>query len=220
MSLTRKLKTKNNKLRTLGILFIVSAPSGAGKTTLCRMARDFFSDLHYGISYTTRPPRKNETDGIDYHFVTDDVFKQMFKNREFLECAEVHGFRYGTSEKDIDSLLKKGCNVILDIDVQGARQVRERTGVQYSSVFIFVLPPSMKACKERLKSRGKDDKETIEKRIINAKKEIKESIQYDYIIINDDLNDAFEMLKSVIAAERSKKERMERLVKEIYKEVF
>lgn len=204
------MKTKN-----AGTLFIVSAPSGAGKTTLCRMAVDFFPDLRHSISYTTRPPRENEVNGIDYHFITPDVFNRMLENGEFLEWAEVHGHRYGTSVKDINSVVKKGYNVILDIDVQGAKQVKDRSQKK-SRVFIFILPPSMQVCKERLKNRGKDNKETIEKRIQNAKTEIKESVWYDYTIINDDIITAFDILKSIITAEKSKHGHMFERVKELY----
>lgn len=206
-----------------GVLFIVSAPSGAGKTTLCRMAVDFFPELKHSVSYTTRPPRKNEADGIDYHFITDRVFDRMVKNGEFLEWAEVHGFRYGTSGKDIDCEIKNGHNIILDIDVKGAKQIRDAgrkttegataSAVPHTPIFIFILPPSMKVCKERLENRGKDDKGNIKKRLENAKAEIKESVWYDYIVINDDLAAAFDNLKSIIIAEKSKKEKMLPFVK-------
>ncbi|MBI5894106.1 MAG: guanylate kinase [Deltaproteobacteria bacterium] len=188
-----------NRKKGKGILFIVSAPSGAGKTTLCKMAVDFFSDLRHSVSYTTRPPRDGEINGIDYNFVTQETFDKMFKNKEFLECAEVHGYKYGTSIKDLHELIARGLDVMLDIDVQGARQVKDSEETQnFKKVFIFIMPPSIEVCEERLKNRGKDDTETIKKRVENARKEITKSIWYDYNIVNDDLETAFEEFKSII----------------------
>ncbi|OGP08499.1 MAG: guanylate kinase [Deltaproteobacteria bacterium RIFCSPLOWO2_12_FULL_43_16] len=215
---SRQPATGNSK----GILFIVSAPSGAGKTTLCRMAVDYFSDLRHSISYTTRPSREGEKNSIDYHFVSQQFFQKMLNNAEFLEWAEVHGNRYGTSRNDINALLEKGLDIILDIDVQGARQVKQRllANSEQPAVFIFILPPSLKVCEERIKTRGKDSPEVIAGRLENARTEIRESIKYDFIIINDNLEDAFERLKSIILAERSRRERMMGEVKRIYSEVL
>lgn len=214
-------KSLNDKAQ--GILFIVSAPSGAGKTTLCRMAVDYFSDLRHSISYTTRPPRDGEQNGVDYHFVSKEIFQEMTLRGEFLEWAEVHGNRYGTSGRDIKSLLKDGLDIILDIDVQGARQVKkesENQRVKESIVFIFVLPPSLEACEQRVRNRGKDNYETISSRLENAKSEIKELAWYDYLIINENLEEAFERLKSIIVAERSRREKMLEQVKRLYSEVL
>lgn len=217
-----------------GILFIVSAPSGAGKTTLCRMAVDYFSDLRHSISYTTRLPRDGEQNGVDYHFVSKEIFQGMTLRGEFLEWAEVHGNRYGTSLNDIQSLLKNGLDIILDIDVQGARQVKEdarlktqdtnktlslESGV-LSPVFIFILPPSLEVCEQRIRNRGKDNHETILSRLENAKREIKELVWYDYLIINENIEEAFERLKSIIMAEKSKREIMTAQVKKLYSEVL
>lgn len=188
-----------------GIPFIVSAPSGAGKTTLCKMAVDFFRGLRHSISYTTRPPRDGETDGVDYKFIDDAAFDRMIKGGEFLEYAGVHGKRYGTSRKDLSAMLDEGTDVMLDIDVQGAGKVRERLD---DGVYIFILPPSVAACEERLKSRGKDSPEEIKKRLKIALDEIKKAREYQYIIINDDLDAAFEKLKSIIVAEKAATRRM------------
>lgn len=206
------------KVRNKGILFIVSAPSGAGKTTLCKMAVDFFPDLRHSVSYTTRSPREGEINGIDYKFVSNEIFDRMLKKKEFLEWAEVHGHRYGTSFQDLNALIARGRDIILDIDVQGAKQVNKFTciGRQISKVFIFILPPSIKACEERLKYRGQDKRESIKKRVENAKQEIRESVWYDYVIINDNLDAAFEKLKSVIIAEKSKREMIMDRIKKLF----
>lgn len=215
--LNKKSKLQKTKGKNSGVLFIVSAPSGAGKTTLCKMAVDFFPDLRHSVSYTTRQPRDGEINGIDYNFVSQKTFDKMLERGEFLEWAEVHGCKYGTSIKDLNTLIAKGLDVILDIDVQGAKQVKKWAKI-YSilKTFLFILPPSMAVCEQRLKNRGKDDKETIEKRIENARREIKESIWYDYIIINDDINAAFERFKSVIIAEKSKRGIMLNRVKKLF----
>ena len=188
-----------------GIVFIVSAPSGTGKTTLCRMAVDFFPDLRHSISYTTRKPRPGERDGVDYRFVDEATFEGMVADGEFIEHAEVHGKKYGTSTKDLQGLLSSGLDVILDIDVQGAEKIRERLR---EGVFIFILPPSIEECEKRLRRRNKDSAEEIKKRLNKALEEIRRVENYDYIIINDDLDSAFERLKSIIIAERAKKQRM------------
>lgn len=205
-----------------GTLFIVSAPSGAGKTTLCRMAVDYFSDLRHSISYTTRLPRDGEQNGVDYHFASKETFQGMIEGGEFLEWAEVHGNRYGTSLNDIQSLLKNGLDIILDIDVQGARQVKKQLSVKSGplAVFVFILPPSLEVCEQRIRNRGKDNHETISNRLENARNEIKELVWYDYLIINDNLEHAFERLKSIIMAEKSRREIMIAQVKRLYSEVL
>ena len=200
------------EVRSNGILFIVSAPSGAGKTTLCRKAVDYFHDLRHSVSYTTRSPRDGEKDGIDYHFITKEAFQEMINKGEFLEWAEVHGNRYGTSLNETKKLLAGGLDIILDVDVQGARQIK----LQISGVFIFVLPPSLEDCEKRIKNRGKDSYEAILNRLENARNEIKEMFWYEYVIINENLEDAFERFKSVIIAERSKRERMMGRLKGLY----
>jgi len=196
-----------------GIIFIVSAPSGTGKTTLCRKAVDFFPNLRHSISYTTRSPRPGEIDGVDYCFVDDAAFDRMVENDEFLEYASVFGRRYGTSRKDLEGMLSRGLDVILDIDVQGAEKARKRL---VNGVYVFILPPSIEACEERLRSRGKDHPEEIKKRLKISLDEIKSAPLYEYIIINDVLESAFEKLKSIIISERAKSKRMLPSVREIF----
>lgn len=181
-----------------GTPFIVSAPSGAGKTTLCRMLTGFFGDMRDSVSYTTREQRPGEKDGIDYRFVDDDAFESMAAQGEFLEYADVFGKRYGTSGHDLERLLEVGFNVILEIDVQGAEKIKKNLG---RGVYIFILPPSIEVCRERLIIRGKDSAAEIERRLSIAATEIKHAAQYDYIIINDDLDTAFDTLKAIILAE-------------------
>jgi guanylate kinase len=188
-----------------GIPFIVSAPSGAGKTTLCNMAVKHFKNLRYSISYTTRPARAGEKDGVDYRFTGDRAFDEMIGKKEFLEYASVHGKRYGTGRKDLEEMLSKGIDVILDIDVQGALSAKKALK---DGVYIFILPPSIEECEQRLRVRGKDLPGEINKRLEIARREIKMATEYEYIIINDNLEESFEVLKSIITAERAKRHRM------------
>ena len=196
-----------------GIPFIVSAPSGAGKTTLCKKAVAFFPGLRHSVSYTTRPPRAGEVNGEDYWFIENSEFDRMAESGEFLEYAGVHGKRYGTSKKDLLGLLEKGIDVILDIDVQGAEKTRGRLS---GGVYIFILPPSVEACEERLKTRASDSPEEIKKRLKIALDEIKKAPEYQYIIINDDLDAAFEKLRSIIISEKAASRRMMSKVRELF----
>ncbi len=188
--------------RRRGLLFIVSAPSGAGKTTLCTMAARSMDNIRYSTSFTTRAPRDGEQDGVDYHFVDRREFQDMIDQNDFLEWAEVHGNMYGTSLSELESLLEEGYDTLLDRDVQGAKQIRERVE---SGTFIFVLPPSLDVCRERLLRREGDALEAIELRMENAKREMEEVEHYDYIIINDNLDTASETFRSIIIAERSRR---------------
>lgn len=197
-----------------GVIYVVSAPSGAGKTTLCKMAVDRLQGLSHSISYTTRPPRPGETDGVEYHFIDGARFGAMVDKGEFVENALVHGNRYGTSRKALVTLIKSNRDVMVEIDVQGANQIRKNLA---GAVHIFILPPSPDACEKRLRARGKDSDEVIAQRLKNALEEIREAPKYDYIIINDDLEKAFEELKSIIIAEKVRKERMVEMVKEIFR---
>ncbi|MDY0300621.1 MAG: guanylate kinase [Trichlorobacter sp.] len=188
-----------------GLLIVISAPSGAGKTTLCRELTRRFPALTESISYTTRTPRKGETNGEDYHFVTNKQFEEMIRNNAFAEWAKVHGNHYGTAIKTLEDARKQGIDILLDIDCQGAKTLKN-SGV--SGVFIFVLPPSMQELRRRLEARSSDSKDVIEHRIAAAAAEMKESRWYDYIIVNDRLEDAQEAIAAVVTAARCATTRM------------
>ncbi len=195
-------------------LFIVSAPSGAGKSTLSNMAVDHFDGLEFSVSYTTRDPREGETDGVHYNFIDKARFDEMASSGGFVEYASVHGNNYGTGRSDLMALLDAGTDVLLDIDVQGAEQIR--ASMEGEGIFIFILPPSIYECGARLKKRGLDDDEAIEMRLKGAVAEISKCLDYEFIIINDDLKESFERLKSIVLAERTRRRRVESKVKEIF----
>ena len=186
-------------MRPVGLIFIISAPSGAGKTTLCKEVVDILQNLRHSVSYTTRSPRPGEVHGRDYFFVSPAEFEKMINACEFAEWAEVHGNLYGTAMKTLYEYRKQGRDVILDIDCQGARQLKARIK---DGVFIFILPPSFHELRRRLDMRNSDSAEVKEIRIRNAADEILESRWYDYIIVNDTFSKAVEELKSVLIAER------------------
>jgi guanylate kinase len=189
-----------------GDLFIVSSPSGGGKTTLIsRLLTRHAGDLHFSVSHTTRARRSGEEDGREYHFMTAKDFRGMIGRDEFLEWAEVHGNLYGTARKEVLPRLVAGQDVILDIDVQGVRQVK---GKYPESIAIFILPPSPAELSRRLRARGLDDEGQIEKRLANAAREIDEVSQYDYAIINDDLERALGSLEAIVSAARSRPARL------------
>lgn len=196
-----------------GILFIISAPSGAGKTTLCKEVIDIFPDLRHSVSYTTRPARPGEVEGRDYHFVSVEEFKRMVDAGEFAEWAEVHGNFYGTALKTLEGFRRSGVDVILDIDCQGARQLKER---YRGGVYVFILPPSYQELRHRLNFRSADSAEVIERRIQGAAWEIKECRWYDYLIVNDVFSRAVEELKSIIIAEQCRTDRVLEAVSEIF----
>jgi guanylate kinase len=186
-----------------GLVFVISAPSGAGKTTLVKRVMEHLPNLQFSISYTTRLPRSNEREGEDYHFVSPVIFQKMVERDEFLEWAEVLGNRYGTARGDVKNLESKGLDLILDIDTQGAKRVKERIN---EVVLIYVLPPSMKALRERLITRGLDSPEMIEFRLANAIKDIEEAHGYHYVIVNDKIEDGVEKLKAIIIAEQCRRD--------------
>ena len=188
-----------------GLLYIVSAPSGAGKTTLLKRVMQYFPDIRFSISYTTRPPRSGERDGEDYHFISPQQFQQMVEKEAFAEWAEVLGNRYGTALDSIRESRSQGVDLILDIDSQGARQIEERFN---GGVFIFILPPSLDVLKQRLKARKVDRQQVIQFRVAQARNEMKQARWYDYIIVNDRIEEATEQLKSIIIAERCRRERV------------
>lgn len=184
-----------------GQLFIISAPSGAGKTTILRQVMADLPGLAFSVSHTTRPPRPGEVDGRDYHFVSRETFTKLQEAGGFLECAEVHGNFYGTSHEAVARQLAAGSDVILDIDIQGAQQVKGRGDL--SALSLFILPPSLAELEKRLSGRNTDAPEVIRVRLANAVREINAASAYDYRIINDRLAEAVEMVKAVLLAARS-----------------
>ena len=185
-----------------GLIFIISAPSGAGKSTLVREVIRQLPGLQFSVSFTTRLPRPNEKEGEDYHFVSHSVFQKMVQKNEFLEWAEVLGNRYATPRPDLKKLESEGIDLILDIDTQGAKKVKNEIG---QPVLIYVLPPSLKALRERLINRGVDSLEMVKFRLSSAGKDMEEAVGYQYVIVNDSVEKAVEKLKSIIIAERCRR---------------
>ncbi len=177
-----------------GTALVLSAPSGAGKSTLSHLLLGEFPNLGYSVSCTTREMRPGETDGIDYFFISRDKFKSMCDAGEFAEWAEVHGNFYGTPLKPVKDRIRSGRDILFDIDVQGASQLKKSLPC---AVFAFIVPPSMAELERRLRGRGCDDEDSIIRRMTNARKEIGEAAWYDAIILNDDLNCAYAALRSV-----------------------
>ena len=189
----------NTKTNANGNLFVISAPSGAGKTTLCTRLLDYYPDILYSISYTTRSPRPNETNGEDYHFITKEVFLEKQDRDCWAEWARVHDHYYGTSAGLLSGSLAKGHDVLMDIDVQGAVQIRDRFP---EAVTVFIMPPSMEVLQQRLNRRGTDSQATIEKRLRNAAKEMEKRDLYRHVIFNDDLETATNELIGIVNSYR------------------
>jgi len=186
--------------RLNGNLFIMSAPSGAGKTTLCKALLERCPDIVYSVSFTTRPPRGTEKNGTDYFFIEKEAFEKKLEQNYWAEWANVHGHFYGTSREFLDNYLSKKRDILLDIDVQGTRQILEHYP---NSVTIFIMPPSLEVLRVRLESRATDSAEVIEKRLQDAGKEIEQRHIYRHIIVNDRLKEAVDCLTSLVARYRS-----------------
>lgn len=184
-----------------GVLFIVSSPSGGGKTSLVKALLEAEPAVRLSVSYTTRPARSGEVDGRDYHFVTAPVFERMLEAGEFLESAVIYGNRYGTSQKWIERERAQGHDVVLEIDWQGAQQVRH---LMREVVSIFILPPTPEVLESRLRGRGQDSEDIVARRLAAAREEIGHVSEYEYAIINDDFDRAAQDLRSIIRAERLK----------------
>ncbi|MBI3636317.1 MAG: guanylate kinase [Candidatus Rokubacteria bacterium] len=192
-------------MRRRGTLFVVSAPSGAGKTSLCREARLRVPDLAYSVSYTTRPPRPGEIGGTDFWFVTGTEFRKLREAGEFAESAIVHGNLYGTRASRLEAALASGQDILLDIDTQGAMQLRARYD---DAVLIFIVAPSMVELEQRLRERGSDANTEIERRLARAREEVPMWRKYDYLVVNRELKDAADQLIAIIQAERCRTRRL------------
>lgn len=189
-----------------GILVVVSGPSGCGKSTLNDLLLRTRKNITMSISDTTRKPRGEEKDGVEYNFLTKEQFEENIKNDKYLEYAIVHSHYYGTPKHNINKLLKNGIDVILEIDIEGAKKVKEKC---QSAVFIFIMPPSMKILKERLMGRRTESKEQLVERFKTAYKEINEVTKYNYVIVNDDLNESLLKMNSILECERCRVDRIE-----------
>jgi guanylate kinase len=201
-----------NTTESRGILFVVSAPSGGGKGTLIRRVLNKVPNLSYSVSFTTRTPRAGEENGREYFFVTPEKFEQMVADDEFLEWANVHGKLYGTAQRQIATEIAAGKDLILEVDVQGAGSVRS---LVEDAVSIFILPPSFAILKQRLVARGTDSAEELEVRLRNAPTELEHYSNFQYVIINDDVDRAAEQLAAIIDAERARLTRQEPRVKKV-----
>ncbi|WP_027340741.1 guanylate kinase [Halonatronum saccharophilum] len=189
------LNSKNNK----GNLIVLSGPSAVGKGTVLRSLLQDYNDISYSVSATTRKPREGEVDGIDYFFMSKDKFKNLVDDGEFIEWAKVHNNYYGTPKNYVKETLAKGKDVILEIDIQGAKQVRDNFS---GGVFVFLAPPSLEDLKDRITKRGTESDSVIDLRMENATKELEEAKNYDYLIVNDEVDRAVDKLRSVIIAQR------------------
>jgi len=192
------------------LMIVVSAPSGAGKSTLCNRLVSEHPGIVYSVSCTTRPPREGEQDGVDYYFLSKQEFKKRIKNNEFLEYAKVHGNYYGTLQDIVLFAMEEGRHVLLDIDVQGAAQIRKSLRklpathpVRLGFIDIFIVPPSMQELERRLRNRGTDSEEVIARRLKSAKAELAHQGEYEYLIVNDDLEEAYGRLKEIVESEES-----------------
>jgi guanylate kinase len=188
-----------------GAVFVVSGPSGAGKSTLLRRVLDADPAVRFSVSHTTRAPRSGEVEGRDYHFVSRDAFRAMIDKGEFLEWAQYNDQLYGTSRAAVAGPTAAGHDLILEVEVQGARQLRERLP---GAVFVFILPPSLDAIEQRLRARGSEDESVICKRLERAREELRQVEMYDYVVRNDQLERAVGELRAVICAKRVERERV------------
>ena len=198
------IKTKEN-----GLLIVVSGPSGSGKSTLDQLLLKKRKNIVMSISDTTRKIRGQEVDGVDYNFISEEQFKENIKNNKYLEYANVYtGTYYGTPEDFVNKNLEKGIDVILEIDIEGARKVNEK---RKDAIFIFIMPPSMKILKERLVARKTESKDQVVERFQTAYKEINEVSKYNYVVVNDNLEEALEKMNAIITCEKCRVDRIEEL---------
>ncbi len=195
-----------------GLLFVVSAPSGTGKTTIVERLVQVVPDLSMSRSYTSRPSRPGECDGKDYNFITRERFDEMVRSDAFLEWADVFGNRYGTAAADAERELASGRDLVLVIDVQGARQVRAR---RRDLIGIFMLPPSFEVLEHRLRGRSKDSEEAMRRRLVTARQEVAAVTEYDYVVVNDELDACVDRLRAIVLAERARLTAMQAVVSNI-----
>ena len=193
------------KSRGKGLLIVISGPSGAGKGTICKRFMEKNKEVVLSVSATTRLPRQGEVDGVNYHFMTKEQFKDKIKSDDFLEYAEVYDNFYGTPKSNVNELLESGKDVILEIDIQGALKVKENAE---DGIFIFILPPSMEELKQRIIKRGSETEESLMKRFKSAYKEINFVSKYNYAVVNDEVETAVEKLESIITAEKCRVDRI------------
>ncbi len=201
---------QKSRLQRRGLLFILSSPSGAGKTTISRMLLEADSEIKLSVSFTTRPPRDGEVDGEDYYFVSDEKFDAMVAEDDFYEWAVVFGNRYGTPKGLIRNALKDGQDFLFDIDWQGTQQLYQKD--QQDVVRVFILPPSIDELRRRLESRATDSKEVIDGRMARAQAEISHWDAYDYVVINDDMHACYAKVREILNAERMKRQRQTGLI--------
>lgn len=209
-----KAAQKNHLPKRRGCIFVISAPSGTGKSTLIKRLRAAVPGLAFSISYTTRPPRTGERNGREYFFISGAEFEQKVRRKEFAEWARVHGHNYGTACQQLRAAQKAGRDILLDIDVQGHRMLKKQIP---EAVGVFVLPPSFEELEQRLRSRHKDGPEVIANRLDASRKEMARWKEYDYLIVNDSLPSAVRSLESVVRAARTRRECQQPRVREIYK---
>ena len=193
------------KIGRRGLMLVLSSPSGAGKTTLSRLLLERDAEITLSISVTTRPPRSAEKDGVDYHFVTPDIFSRMVQRGELLEHAKVFDYYYGTPRSAVEVALASGRDVMFDIDWQGRQQLAEQA--REDMVSVFILPPTTRELERRLKQRAQDAPQVVAKRMAKAADEMTHYIEYDYVVINYDVEDSMSQLQAILAAERLKRER-------------
>ena len=193
--------------------YVITGPSGVGKSTIIQQIRGRVTNLGYSISHTSRNPRSNEVNGVDYHFVSREIFTKMIDDGAFVEWAQVYHDLYGTSFARLDNPLKKGLDVVMDLDSQGAKNVKEHF---QDSILIYILPPSLEVLEKRLRDRALDDEKVIENRLEKAHKELRACIWYDYIVVNEDIHQSVGEVESIIISERCRRENRLPMVKEIF----
>ena len=195
----------SNGAEAPGLLMVISAPSGAGKTSICRQLLDKWPNLRFSVSHTTRSPRPGEKEGMDYYFITPEAFREKIVGGEFIEWVENYGQFYGTSRAAIESLLAQGFDLLIDVEPRGARELKKYFP---GASFIFILPPSLTELKNRLVKRGFEAEEAMRARLQKAREECGEVVWYDYVIFNDHLSEAVKLLSAIYRAEKARRERL------------